>query len=255
MRFKIFGVVLLFVGLVQSSFGSVITNGNFSINGTVYVVNNGIDPDGLGPIGTCGAAGGCIVWQSGGATTLNVADVSISGLPNGDIPLALAANNGANIFNLTNPPNLVGGIFANQLFMNFAAASGVTTALQINTIVPGNKGAAGCGLPAGPNQQCTPPGSLFNFENNALGQATATWIFTGVTSGNPGSQSNWIGNFTAQFGIPFQTVLANLGTAGFVSNTYSAIITLSVVPEPGSLLLIGTGLIGLAAFLRRRTVR
>jgi hypothetical protein len=251
-RYKIFGAAVLFVGLAQSSFGSIISNGNFAINGTIYVVNFGVDPDGAGPLGTCGAAGGCIDWQSGGSATLNVADISLSGLPNGDIPLAIAGNNAANIFNLTNPPdNVAPPVFFPQMFLTFANG-GVTTQLDITTIFPGINGNPACLV--GP--QCTPAGSLFNFVNNISNQATATWAFAGVTH-LPGQvpQSTWTGNFTSQFAVPYQTVLANLAANGFVSNTYSATITLTTVPEPGSLIIMGSGLIGLAGLLRRRIAK
>jgi PEP-CTERM motif len=62
------------------------------------------------------------------------------------------------------------------------------------------------------------------------------------------------GNFNSQFpGIPYQTVLSDLATNGYVSNTFSATITL-MVPEPGTMvfMLMGSALIGIAALLRRR---
>jgi hypothetical protein len=153
----------LLAGLAQSSFGSIITTGTFSINGTIYVANNGIDPDGGGPLPTCAAAAGCIFWQSGGTSTLNRADISISGLPSGDIPLAISGNDAAVISNLFNPPDVV-GVFPPQLFMSFLNG-GVTTLLNINQIFPGIYPPTCGGAPA-PGQQCTPPGSLFNFVNN-----------------------------------------------------------------------------------------
>jgi hypothetical protein len=102
-------------------------------------------------------------------------------------------------------------------------------------------------------QQCTLVGSLFNFVNNppSPGQATATWVFGGITN-TPGV--TWVGNFNSQFpGIPYQTVLSDLATNGYVSNTFSATITL-MVPEPGTMvfMLMGSALIGIAALLRRR---
>ena len=90
-------------------------------------------------------------------------------------------------------------------------------------------------------------GRSFNFVNNPppapLGpQATATWVFSGVT--NDGL-SSWVGNFTSQFGVPYQTALGNLQTSGLVTSSYSATITVTQntqVPEPGTVSMLGLGL-------------
>ena len=258
MRLRITLAAILFAGLVQASFAGIVTNGSFAISGTVYVT----DSTGRStPAGTCASGSLCIFWQSGATSTLNKADISVAGLPSGSgvglIPTAIAGNDAANISNLSNPPNIVDGVgFTNQTFLTFNNG-GITTALMLNYIAAGIYGSGGCGGSPAVGQTCTTPGSLFNFVNNAgnVGpQATATWVFDGATSGNPNPQQIWTGNFSSQFSVPFQTVLANLGANGYVANTYSGTITLSEnpAPEPGSLIMIGTGLLGLAALLRRR---
>src|SRR5262249_12399912 len=135
MRYRSFGAALLFAAFAQGSFGSIITRGTFSIICTFYLASNAIDPDGGGLSPSCGASWGCMFWQSGGTSTVTRADISISGLPNGDIPLNMSGNDAAIISNLFNPPEIVGN-FPPALFMSFLNG-GVTTLLNINQIVPG----------------------------------------------------------------------------------------------------------------------
>jgi hypothetical protein len=113
-------------------------------------------------------------------------------------------------------------------------------------------------------QQCTPNNlsasgvSPFNFVNYppSPGQATATFAFAG-TEGT----SNWTGNFTSQFTVPYQTVLGDLATHGSESNTFSASLDVTAIPEPNMLPALGLGLAmllliarsnGLIAHLRRQ---
>jgi hypothetical protein len=269
MRLRITLAAILFAGLVQASFAGIVTNGSFSITGSVYVTDaSGVtvkNPPVTGTlIGTCVVTTQCIFWQSTSDTSLNRADISTSGLPSGvgpgQIPASIAGSDAAIISNLTAPPNIVdAGGFTNQTFLTFnpATGSGVTTALMINFIAAGIYPSSGCGGSPAVGQVCTTPGSLFNFTNlsGTTGiQSTATWIFDGVTSGNPDPQQIWTGSFTAQFNTPFQTVLTDLATNHSVKGTYSGTITLgeNPAPEPGSLIMIGTGMIGLAVLLRRR---
>ena len=204
-------------------------------------------------------------------TTDGKVDISSTGLPSGDVPVALAGNDAANIDSLMNPPDIV-GTFPAAPFMSFNNAS-VTTTLMINTIFPGVDSPADCLVASASGQTCTLPGSFVNFENNppptpagtpcgAQCQATATFSFQGVTSGNANPQSTWTGNFTSQFplGDSYQTILGELATKGYVTNTFSGTIsltptTVSTVPEPTTMALIGTGaaLLWLGKFRRKKS--
>lgn len=246
MKILLLGAVLS--GLATASFASTITNGTFSIAGTIYVTG----PGGVNtPAGTCSAGFVCILFQDTAGIDDKI-NISPLGLPNGDIPLAIAGNDAANIFNLTNPPDTVDPLFPPAPFMAFNNA-GITTALEIDFIAAGINGSAGCGAtPPAAGQLCTPPGSLFNLQNLTATSSIASWTFQGVTNDNP--LVTWNGTFTSQLNTaPFQTVLAALSTNGFVSNTFSGQITLSIIPEPGtvSFLLLGIGMIGCATLLRR----
>jgi len=205
----IIGVVL---GMTSASFASMITNGSFDIAGTIFVTGNG---GVVTPAGTCPAGTACIFWQDTSAPAVNnKANISSTGLPNGNIPAAIAGTDAANISTLTNPPEVVDSTgFPPQTFMSFNNA-GVTTVLLINFIPPGINGAAGCAAtPPAAGQQCTPPGSLFNLQNLTATSSIVSWQFSGITNDTPGVV--WSGTFTSQFNTqPFQTVLANLAANG-----------------------------------------
>jgi len=265
---RILSVLLLLSGLATSSFGAFITNGHFDIGGTIYVTNFQTAAQ-VTPGGTCPASAGgmqCIFWTDPTGASIGKVDISNSGLPNGDIPLALSGNDAGNISPLQNPPQGVGGAgFANTLFLSFNNA-GITTQLLINFIDPGIYSSLLCGGIPISGTSCTLPGSLFSFVNNpppgpgnacgATGcQATATWVVEGTTAGNPGPfQEHWTANFSAQFpqGTPYQTVFNQLQANGFVSNTFSATVTLApIVPEPDTTILMGVGLLMVGLVFRR----
>jgi hypothetical protein len=165
------------------------------------------------------------------------------------------------IRNLNTGTEPVGVGFPAQPFISFDAAPSLPT-LNINFIFAGIYSTAACAtLPATVGQTCTPsqPGlpSPFNFVNNPPPapdgpQATATFAMSGVT--NDGLE-RWQGNFTSQFTVPYQQVLAQLAQTGSVTNTFSASITLTPapqVPEAGTMSLLGLGLVAFSMKLRRR---
>jgi PEP-CTERM motif len=274
MRLKVFGAAVLFVGFVHSSFGARITFGSFDISGTIFVTIP--EPTGvLTPAGPCLPNEACIIWQNTSGTNSGEVDILPTGLPNGDIPASIAGNDAANVLRLMNPPdNVYPPAFNLPLFMSFNYGPGITTTLTLTTIMPGMYTDTDCGTsPADAlaGQVCTPTGSEFSFVNvsslpngtpcDGLCQATVAWEFSGILS-NPPESGTWTGSFTSQFplGTSYQTLLSEQSTNGYVAFPFSGsvsdggTITLTTVPEPGSLslMMIGTGLIGLALSLRSR---
>jgi hypothetical protein len=165
--------------------------------------------------------------------------------------------------NATTEP--VGSTFGPDEFISFNAAPSMPT-LLIDFIYAGVFTSTACTATPAVGQTCTPPGpnggaSPFSFTNVPGNQGVppiesdATFTFGGITSDG----GIWEGQFSADFDVPFQTVLANLATTGSVTNeTYSAEITVSAAPAtttpepgPGAMLGSGLGLILLSLASRR----
>jgi hypothetical protein len=249
MRLKILLIGALLSVFATASFASMITNGTFSIAGTIFVTGSGGVTT---PAGICPVNVSCIFFQDTGTPAQNgKIDISPLGLPSGDILPPISGNDAGVIQSLFNPPDTPPS-FPAVNFISFLNG-GVTTILRLNSFPLGINPPAGCAaMPPAAGQTCTLPGSPFNLQNLTATSSTATFSMGGITND---STSTWTGTFSSQFNtIPYQTVLSNLAANGFVSNTFAGQITLVVpVPEPGTIpfLLLGTGMIGCAMLLRR----
>jgi len=259
MRRRIFAGGILFSALAMTASAAMITKGTFNVDGEIYVTGLVTGANVVIPgVGTCLVGEACIFWQDNSLPPNNdKLDITAAGLPNGDIPAAIAGTDAANVANLFNPPAVVGASFPPEFFMSFNNA-GITTQLLINFIAAGIDGSAGCSAsPAAAGQVCTPPGSLFNLQNLSATSSTAGWSLSGIT--NDSTLTRWTGTFTSQFNtMSFQQVLGDLATNGFVQNSFSGSITLTQVPEPGPITAVGMGLmlilcsVGLRRGLRSR---
>jgi hypothetical protein len=155
------------------------------------------------------------------------------------------------IEDLTAATEPVGSTFGPDEFISFNAAPTMPT-LLIDYIYAGVFNSSECSDTPAVGQVCTPPGpgggaSPFSFINVEGNQGTppieseATFTFGGVTSDG----GIWEGQFSADFDVPFQSVLATLASSGSVTDTYSSELTVSVTaatPEPGPGVMLGSGL-------------
>ncbi len=225
---------LISVSLNASTLGTFNLGGDIFVNGTSTI--HWSDEDGVANKATVSEATGIYTVANGQEVTID------------------------DLVSATEP---TGTPFPDTLFIIFPAAD-MLNPLQINMIYAGIDGSAGCAAPpsAGPPPQvCTPPlpggaVSPFNLENNPPQNnitSTASFAFSGNLGG--ATTDTWFANFTSQFNVPFQTVLAQLGPggSGSVTNAYSATFTVAApnaTPETSSLsmLALGLGLVLLARF-------
>jgi hypothetical protein len=108
-------------------------------------------------------------------------------------------------------------------------------------------------------QSCTPPFpppiSPLNLTNTQTG-STASFSVKGiVTNTNTGEESDFTGVYTAQFNVPYQTLLTTVIGGGQVPATYSGTFTVVPIPEPGTEALAIGSLLVLAGLAFRRGTR
>jgi hypothetical protein len=247
-------LVFVFTILAGSGLASPIT-GIFDGGGTatvdlfdIFFCPNGQTPSGADAPTACSAASGNISLSGGTGSFLPI------NAGYGSASTILSLNSASEPLNtLVNVPNFV--------VLN-PTVGAPNIAINLTEVLAGSFLGNPLNCPAGAaagGQICTPAGSAFNLINSTATTSSATFTLDiTATDGIAADKASGTAVFTAQFGVPYQTVLAALtsgGGTGNYSSTYSATFTLepsATTPEPMTFLLTGVGLLVVGILGRRR---
>jgi len=177
---------------------------------------------------------------------------------------------GGYIQNLSQATTPLNETFDLPNFLTFSATAGNPVlppdiALDLHFIFLGVDPQAPCTAAPAPGQVCTPAFaalvsaanplglSAFNLQNTQTGSTASFSVSGSARNISTGEVSPFTGVFTAQFTVPYQTILTELQT-GAVTNAYSATFLATPIPEPGTAALILGGVALVAGSRIRRFV-
>ena len=140
-------------------------------------------------------------------------------------------------------------------FVNFTTGPASPITFDLTYIAPGVGTLAGCSSST-PGAVCTPAGSPFTLFQLSSNTVIASLQFNGNSyTGTAASGTSFTTSiFSTQTALngTIPQVLAQLSSGGLTGITYSASFTATAVPEPGSLLVMGIGLVGVGLIARRK---
>jgi hypothetical protein len=189
-----------------------------------------------------------------------------AGPPNGSFTVSNSGNTGS-FAALNNTTGSILDLASTQIGMSvpnwitFTAAPNIV--LNLTSVDPGSYTQTDCTMAPALGQTCTPgppapqpnPFSLTNLEvGGTLGSVASITFHGTAVNTTTGETSSFIGVFSSQFTVPYQTLLMDLaaGPTASIDTSYSATISTSAVPEPATMILLGSGLIGIFVLGRKR---